>query len=515
MSQRLVRVHRDTYVDSVLLMAATRAMTRHVGVEWGTAVMGTPANLEALAAQGFEDASLEGAGANDLVLGVLARSATEAQAALEAGEAALTSRVSMAREPGERERGPHDLPEALARLEGANVALVSVPGPYAALEAHRALSSGLHVLLFSDNVPIEQEVELKDRAAGLGLLVMGPGAGTAMLGHVGLGFANDVRPGPVGVVAAAGTGAQEVMTLLDRWGTGVSHVIGVGGRDVSDAVGGTMTRSAARALLEDEATRVILIVSKPPSPSVARSILAELGAKPTIVALLGLEEELTPPAGVRLEHTLQGAAEATLDVLGLQRPVPSPGFADAVADAAARLPAGRVAVRGLFSGGTLCYESMVVLSSRLGAIHSNVPLHDGLGMPGPPDAHVCIDMGEEEYTRGRPHPMIDPQARSEAIVEHGTNPATAVVLIDVVLGHASHPDPAGALAPACAKVTAASGGPAVVAYVLGTDTDPQGLAGQRAALEEAGCIVAPTAARAALAAAAICARDPAMVRGRA
>jgi len=513
MSERLVRIHRDTYVDSVLLMAAIRTMTRRPGVEWATAVMGTPANLETLGAEGFDDASLESAGANDLVLAAQAGSRADADAALEAAETALSARAGAGDgEPRERERIPRGLEEAVAELPGANVALISVPGEYAGLEAHRALSSSLHVLLFSDNVPVDQEVELKERAAELGLLVMGPGAGTAMLGHVGLGFANDVRPGPVGVVAAAGTGAQEVMTLLDRWGTGVSHVIGVGGRDLSERVGGTMTRLAVRVLLDDEATRAILVASKPPSPSVARAILSDLRGKPAVVALLGLEEELSPPESVRLERTLQGAVEATLDALGLPRPAPSPGLGDAVAAAAARLPASRVAVRGLFSGGTLCYESMVVISARLGAVRSNVPLREGWGVPGPPDAHVCIDMGEEEYTRGRPHPMIDPHARSEAIVEQGRDPATAVVLIDVVLGHGSHPDPAEVLAPACAE--AAAGGAAVVAYVLGTDTDPQNLAAQCMALEEAGCIVAPTAARAALAAAAIAARDPAIIRER-
>jgi FdrA protein len=171
-------------------------------------------------------------------------------------------------------------------------------------------------------------------------------------------------------------------------------------------------------------------------------------------------------------------------------------------------------VRGLFSGGTLCYESMVVLSARLGPVHSNTPLREGWGLPAPSGAHACLDMGEEEYTRGRPHPMIDPEARTEEIVRQGTDPATAVVLIDVVLGYGSHPDPASMLAPACSKVTASLDGPAFVAYVLGTGADPQGLGDQRRRLEEAGCIMAPTAARAALASAAIASRRPDLVRER-
>lgn len=513
MTARLVRIRPEHYVDSVLLMAATRIMLGRPGVEWATTVMGTPANLETLAGAGFDGRDLQGAGANDLVFAVQAGSQTEAEAAVEAGGAALSEPAPSA----ERQQGrrPLSLEEgAAALLLGANVALISVPGPYAALEAHRALSAGLHVLLFSDNVPLQAEVGLKARALDLALLMMGPGAGTALLGGIGLGFANAVRRGSVGVIAAAGTGGQEAMTLLDRWGTGVSHVIGVGSRDLSEPVGGCMTRLAAQALADDPATDVLLIVSKPPSPAVARALVEELGAKPTVVALLGLEGDVPSGPGVRVERTLESAVLATLDGLGLPPPDLTAGLENAVAEAIDGLPSERRAVRGLFSGGTLCYESMAVLSARMAPVHSNTPLREGWGLPAPPDAHVCLDMGEEDYTRGRPHPMIDPEARSEEILGQGADPATVVVLIDVVLGYGSHPDPASILAPACSEVTASPGGPAVVAYVLGTEGDPQGLEGQRQRLEEAGCILAPTAARAALVAAAIASRKPELVRER-
>ncbi|MGH2529198.1 MAG: protein FdrA [Actinomycetota bacterium] len=511
MTARLLRVRPEHYVDSVLLMTATRTMLGGPGVEWATAVVGTPANLETLAGEGFEGGDLHGAGANDLVFAVRAGSKAEGEAALDAGGAVLSERASGVRR---EERRPGSLEEAVAAIPGANVALVSVPGTYAAMEAHRALSAGLHVLLFSDNVPVEAEVELKARALNLGLLMMGPGAGTAVLGGVGLGFANAVRRGPVGVIAAAGTGAQEVMSLLDRWRTGVSHVIGVGGRDLSEPVGGCMTRQAVRALVDDPATEILLLVSKPPSPAVAASLLQELGTKPVVVALLGLEGDLPAGSEVRVERTLEAAALATLDGLGLPPPDLTAGLEGAVTGAMARLSSERAAVRGLFSGGTLCYEAMVMLSARLGPVYSNTPLREGWGLPAPPGAHVCWDMGEEEYTRGRPHPMIDPEARSEEILRQGTDPATAVVLVDVVLGYGSHPDPASVLAPACAKVVGSADGPAVVVYVLGTEHDPQGLDAKRRRLEDAGCIVAPTAARAALVAGAIASRRPELVRER-
>jgi FdrA protein len=393
------------------------------------------------------------------------------------------------------------------------VALVSVPGPYAALEAHKALSAGLHVLLFSDNVPLADEVELKERARDLGLFMMGPGAGTAVLGGVGLGFANAVARGPVGIVAAAGTGAQEVMTLVHRWGSGVSHVIGVGGRDLSREVGGMMSRSALRALEADAETEVIVVVSKPPSPEVAGSLLGELGDKPTVVALIGLEEPPPLPPGVRAARTMEEASALALDALGLSRPEVGGGLAQRVAEAADRLPEQRRAVRGLFSGGTLCSEAMAVLAPRLGPIYSNVPLRSEWGPPAPDGAHLCLDLGEEEFTRGRPHPMIDPEPRAEQVREQGRDRATAVILIDVVLGHGAHADPASVLAPACEDVTRIHGGPAVVAYVAGTDQDLQDRAAQCRRFQDAGALLAPTGARAALMAAAVALRTPELAAG--
>jgi FdrA protein len=342
---------------------------------------------------------------------------------------------------------------------------------------------------------------------------MGPGAGTAVLGGVGLGFANAVARGPVGIVAAAGTGAQEAMTLLDRWGAGVSEVIGVGGRDLSVAVGGCMTAAALTALERDQATAAILLVSKPPAAEVAAAVLAGPVAKPVVAALVGLRAPIPLPAGVSMAITLEQGVLAVLGALGLPRPDPAAGLAAAAHRAAAGLPAERRAVRGLFSGGTLCYEALVLLADRLGPVHSNTPLRDGWGLPAPAAGHVCLDLGEEEFTRGRPHPMIDPAARSELILREGADPSTAVVLLDVVLGHGAHPDPAGVLAPACAEVRAR--GPQVVAYVLGTEHDPQDRREQCRKLEEAGCHLAPTNARAALLAAAIAARQPGLAEARA
>ncbi len=506
-----IKLFRDTYIDSVVQLRGMRAMREAEGVEWASAAMATPANVETLRTEGVEPAQVGDAGSNDFFLVVRAVSDSVAEKALAIGESAVASSGPA----DDADRPAHDAPgtlrDALRLRPESNVAVISVPGDYAALAAHQALSSGLHVLLFSDNVPLEKEIALKDHALSRGRLVMGPGAGTAMLGGTGLGFANAVAPGRVGVVAAAGTGAQEAMALLDRWGVGVSQVIGVGGRDMSSEVGGRMARSAISALREHPATDVILFVSKPPSPDVAAAVLATAGDTPLVAALIGFDPEFPAPPGVVLADTLESGVTATLGLLGMTTPDPTRTLGPSVNESRQRLSPDRSLVRGLFSGGTLCYESLVVLGRTIGEVRSNTPINKEWGLPAPDGAHQCLDLGEEEYTRGRPHPMIDPEARVELLLEHAADPQVGAIILDVVLGYGANPDPAGILGPVCQSVMA-NGGPRVVAYVLGTEQDPQGYAGQRDLLVQAGCIVTETAARASLVAAAIATGDPGLVR---
>jgi FdrA protein len=492
------------YRDSLLLLGATRAMRDSEDVSWASAAMATPTVVADLEGRGFAPDGLAGADANALVLAVEAAADPAASRALDRGRALLFAEAGRDdAASGQREHPePRTVGEAARLLPAANVAVVSVPGPYAAIAAHSALTAGLHVLLFSDNVPVADEVALKRRASRLGRLVMGPGAGTAMLGGVGLGFANAVGAGPVGVVAAAGTGAQEVMTLLDRWGIGVSQVIGVGGRDLSADVGGLMARDAVRALDADPGTEVILLVSKPPAEQVARAVIGASQDTPVVAACLGMSAPDGRLAGAPLTATLEDGAMRVAEILG--RPVPDLGKSPGAEAAGARAWAGRTAVRGFFTGGTLCYEAQVILSRSLGPVYSNIPLRSGLGLPAPAGAHICLDLGEEEYTKGRPHPMIDPAARREIMREQAFGADIAAVLLDVVLGYGSHPDPAGEIAGTCADIVAA--GATVVGYVLGARADQQGLDRQRATLAEAGAIVTESAAQAARTAAAIAGR---------
>jgi FdrA protein len=508
MSSTDARLERGRYIDSVELLAVTRTMRQSEGVEFAAALMATPANLDDLREQGFTGEELAAGTPNDLVLAVRAEDATLVANALERGEQALSP--SGATTDGPPAGRPRTVRQAVDELADANVAIVSVPGPYAALEAHDALAAGLDVLLFSDNVSVDEEIALKDHAARAGRLVLGPGAGTASLGGCALGFANSVAAGHVGVVAAAGTGAQEVMVLLDRWGEGVSHVIGVGGRDLSAAVAGRSARRAVGALENDPATDVVLLVSKPPSPDVATAVVSAAATKPLVAALVGLAPGTTVEGTAAVSSTLEGGVAQVVKLRGGLPPSDWSPWRRDVERSVDGLAPGRVVVRGLFSGGTLCYEALTLLQPLLGPVWSNTPLDDRYRVPAPDGAHVCLDLGEEEYTKGRPHPMIDAEARLELLAEAGRRDDVAVVLLDVVLGHGAHPDPASVLAPAC-EALAAPGGPRVVVYVLGTDRDPQGLDRQGGAFRDAGCLVAPTGARAALAAAAIALRRPELV----
>ena len=478
----VVRTLPDRYADSVRLMGIARALRGRDGIAACEVAMGTPANLAALADLGARAQASPG----DVVIAVdgdgdpAEQALAEAERMLSAGgNGGGVSEGGGATAPAR----PRSLGSAAAALGGANVALVSVPGEYATLEAHRALSRGLHVFLFSDHVSVEDEVALKRRGGARGLLVMGPGCGTAMLGGVGLGFANEVPSGSVGIVAAAGTGAQEVACLVAAAGGGVSHIVGVGGRDLSSAVGGLAFRQALALLGEDEGTETVLLVSKPPSPDVVAALADALPpGKRAVAAFVGLADA-DADAGYEIHDTLEAAARAAAG-----SPAPDVAALEAAVDARRDRTAGR-ALLGLFSGGSLAHEAATIVEPALGPVAGNVTGRDE-GASG----HRLLDLGEEEYTRGRPHPMVDLDLRVGMIEEAAADARVGCLLLDVVLGHGAHPDPAGELAGAVARVAERA---VVVARVCGTDEDPQDARRQTAALEAAGALVAPSNAAAA------------------
>ena len=471
-----VRVIANRYADSVRLMSIARAVRERDGVTRCELGMGTPANLAVLAGYGADAHATPG----DLVIAVEAQDAC-ATDALAWAESELSARAP----EGGGDRPKHrarSLVVAARELDGANVALISVPGEYAALEAHRALSSGMHVFLFSDHVPLEAELELKRRGTELGLLVMGPECGTAMLGGIGLGFANVVRPGSVGIVAAAGTGAQESACLLDAAGVGVSHIVGVGGRDLSAEVGALMFRAGMHMVAADASTDTLLLVSKSPTRAGVDAIAGDLPDGVRIVAaFVGWDGA---PAPFEVHPTLEAAAAAAAglappDVSELERAV----------DGRAGIASGRCLL-GLYSGGSLAHEAVTLLEPKLGPIAGNA----GHGSAQADGGHALIDLGESEYTQGRPHPMVDLEVRTELLGRAADDERVGCVLLDVVLGFASHPDPAGGLAEAIRRVSERT---IVIAHVCGTPDDPQDSRRQTETLTDAGAIVAPTNAAAA------------------
>jgi FdrA protein len=390
---------------------------------------------------------------------------------------------------------------ALKRDEAANLAVISVAGEHAWLEAEQALRHGLHVFLFSDNVPIEQEKRLKALAVSKGLLLMGPDCGTAIINGVGLGFSNVVPRGSIGIVGASGTGMQQLICLIAAAGMGISQAIGTGGRDLSEAIGGVMMRRGLELLALDEHTEVIVLVSKPPAERVAREILAAAQiTKPVVVVFLGAApERFAGVAGnTRMARTLTGGAELAVSLAGgdIAR-VPGKDTFNKYNLAAARtkLAPSQRYIRALYSGGTLCDEAMLLLSEQLGAIASNIPLRPEWALAAGETfrGHTALDLGSDEFTRGRPHPMIDPTLRLQYLTRAAEDPETAVIILDVVLGFCAQQNPASVYAPTIAKARekakATGRSLPVIISLCGTEGDPQRLSMQRTALEAAGALV--------------------------
>src|SRR5262245_33853997 len=495
-------VRRSSYHDSLVLMGVAARLRGLPGVREAALLMGTPANHGVLAAAGLATPDVADASPSDLILAVDADTEAAAEAALAAAGGLFDER---ARESVAVHR-PRTLESALRQLPNANLVTISVPGAYAKLEAMTALRRGLHVFLFSDNVSLADEIHLKRFAASKGLLCMGPDCGTAYLAGTGLGFANVVSRGRVGCVAASGTGLQAVAAGLAARGEGISHGIGVGGRDLSAEVGGAMTLLALEALARDAGTQAVVIISKPPAAEVMPALEAGIGAagKPVVVCCLGAARPGGPGTWV---ETLEDAAEAAA---ALVRGVPwSPHpFSEpaAVRERLAALGRPGGGVLGLYTGGTLAHEARLLLEPLLGPIGGNVgeqPLGSigGHGDVQATAAHRIIDLGADEFTIGRPHPMLDPAARDARVVEAGPASEVGVLLLDVVLGRAIHPDPARSLCGAVgeARDTARRAGRRLlaVASVVGTEGDPQGLRGQVEQLRGAGVEVLPSNAQAA------------------
>ncbi|MGE2106877.1 acyl-CoA synthetase FdrA [Citrobacter koseri] len=474
-------IKKGSFQDSVSLMIISRKLSERPEVDQVSVMMGTPANKSMLDSTGFWHDDFADATPNDICVAV--RTEGEQPGILDLIREQLEKELNaMTNASG----SSHQLikarrwESACQKLPQANLLLVSVAGEYAASVAREGLLANKNVMLFSDNVPLEQEVELKTMARERGLIVMGPDCGTAMIAGSPLAFANVLPEGGIGVIGASGTGIQEVTSQIALHQQGISHAIGLGGRDLSAEVGGISALTALDMLAADDATRVIAFVSKPPSPQVRTRIIAAMQnvGKPVVALFLGRQPEQRREGNVWLANSLSDAAQlAVLLMCVAQQRRIQPEVAGK-------------GIYGLYAGGTLAAEAAMLLSAGLGVPVSES--HDQ-GVMLEAGGHRIVDLGDDSYTLGRPHPMIDPTTRSIEIEKLTAMSAVGVLLLDVVLGYGACADPAGAVVEAIEQVRAKRAAPLVViATLTGTDADPQGRSGQAEKLREAGIAVVET-----------------------
>ena len=481
-------IKKNSYQDSINLMLLTNSISSIEGVNKAQIMMGTPANKDIYKAAGLYTEELEAAESNDMAIVIDTDNEKLIDEVLEKIEQYLKDQSISSK--GQEYETVRTWDRAKKALPDATLALISVPGQYAAEEAEKALDLGLHTFLFSDNVPIEDEVRLKKKAHEKGLLVMGPDCGTGILDGIPIAFANVVKKGRIGIVGASGTGIQEVSAIIDRLGEGVSHAIGTGGRDLKEPVGAITMMDGIRALENHSQTEVICVISKPPAKAVRNEVvdLLQSVTKPVVAIFLG-EKPTQYEGNVYQAYTLEETARIAVELAQGNEIKSNYNSRDYEVEQIQLKPE-QTAIKGLYSGGTLASEAAVLISDALG-LGSEITNEDGYVLKR--DGHVVVDLGDDKYTQGKPHPMIDPGTRAAFIEEAGADEKTAVIVLDFVLGYGSHDDMASALLPSIKKAVAQANSEGrtlpIVASVCGTEGDPQDYQAQKQLLKEAGIIV--------------------------
>lgn len=514
-------VKKSFFRDSLQLMRLSEEVKKFPGILDAAVLMATDTNKEILQKLGLLTSEGEKASKDDMILAVKAEDESAADEALKKIEDMLM-KVPTAAVP-EAERICYSVDSALEAMPDANFAIVSVPGEYAKDVVMDLLKRDIHVHVFSDHVPIKDEVEMKKFASERGLLVLGPGAGTSIINGKAIAFANVVRRGNVGIVAAAGTGLQEVSVLLDRIGLGVSQALGIGGNDVKKEVGGIMAIDCIRALEADRKTKLIMVVAKPPDREVMRKItkvITEETTKPFVICFQSLREYKPPKKLARRVKAVRGLHAAVIQAVKLSKPKAvqkahkrismKPRELRALAmKLSKKLKSTQKYIRALYTGGTLMYEAMLIYRELIGNVYSNAPLSSKYKLPDPHKSlkHSVIDLGEEEFTAGRPHPMIDPTIRKLRLIEEAKDPSVAVILMDFMLGYGSHEDPAGAMIDSIEEATRIAEEDGrnliILGHVCGTRKDPQSLVEQERKLKKIGVQLFPSNALAVIASALI------------
>lgn len=486
-------IKKQTYFDSVTLMLIGSQVKKLPGIDGSVVGMCTDYNIDSLKRLDMYQSAFNGLTPNDLIICIKAVDKKTADAGIAEVEKRLASRKQQS---GSAEIPPSTQEEAAQRLPEANVVLISVPGEYAARESAIALNNGRHVMLFSDNVSIEEELKLKTLGISKELLVMGPDCGTAIINGTPLAFANSVRSGNIGLVAASGTGLQEVTSTIHRLGCGITQAIGVGGRDLSEKIGGKMTVMATRALAEDPATKVIVLLSKPPAESVLKTLYKELKSigKKIVIYFIGADPKAIEAEGFIAAQNLEDAAIQACNLSSAKKHT-AEMTDEQIADIAKNCKMSGRHLRGLYSGGTLCDEAQRLLQPAIGEINSNTPVKGCKKMADAykSSGHCIIDLGDDNFTRGKAHPMIDPAYRAERIEQEIADSDAGLILFDVVLGYGSHLDMAGEMVEAIKQgVKKAGRQPLFAACICGTREDPQNYDKQKTTLEDAGIKVFPT-----------------------
>ena len=489
-------IRKNQYYDSVFLMSVNSRMLKVEGVQQTAVLMGSPANKQLLLDIGIQDPAIDAAKPNDLIVAAIGDSMEIVNQVL--GNLDVWLNAVQDKAPVSQ---LHSLEESLEVKANANLAVISIPGEYAAREARKALEAGLNVFIFSGNVSIEDELELKQLAKQRGLLVMGPDCGTSLIGGVGIGFANAIRRGDIGVIGAAGTGLQEFTTQVHNLGGGISHAIGTGSHDLSDQIGGLTTLAAMDALEEDAKSQVIVIISKPPGAATLEHLLERIDAcvKPVIGCFLGVDlpvvsgkKNLMPARtideSVRLAITKSGSSIPA--ELGL-----SPADIQILSNEKAGWSSEQMYLRGILAGGTFCYQTQQILREAGISVYSNNPLEpkNKLKHPDISLQHTLVDMGDEFYMVGKPHPMLDGTMRRQRIIAESHDPQMAVLYLDFILGYNASMDPVGELYDAIVEAKRVykqrGGSLIVVASICGTKGDPQDLTFQVKMLHDAGVLV--------------------------
>lgn len=493
-------IKKGVYYDSVSLMLVAREINKMSGVEDASVVMGTRENMAILQNAGLLTADIAVAGDTDLLLIVKAATENQATEALGAVDGLLDNLRH--KKNARSQVAINSFESALKVMPDAGLSLISIAGKYAATEAYKALENNLHVMIFSDNVSIEDELALKLTGQKKGLLVMGPDCGTAIINGIPLAFANVVSRGNIGIVGASGTGIQEVTSIISKNGGGISQAIGTGGRDVKKDIGGIMFISALQALAEDPQTDIICLVSKPPHAEVLQKINDVISkiSKPVVAIFIGASRDVVEKSGAVYAENLEEAAlfavalakGNTVDTSKAHIEIRSKNI-EQQATALAKKTKGKY-VRGLFSGGTLCDEAQLILQRPIGYTYSNIPLHPDYKLENvwKSKEHTILDLGDDEFTAGRPHPMIDFSLRNKRMMDEAADTETAVILFDVVLGYGSHLHPEEELVPVITEAFQKNPNITFICSVTGTDQDPQNYSKVKHALESAGVVVMPS-----------------------